>query len=181
MDILERKQRDISPLANKPNRKESNVIKRIMRHEGTGKAITLFDKYKAQLGDYCYWYLLSTLWVSHCEGSDLQLWKRLFASSRHNRKLSVMKPSEVQELDALEEKVTIYRAKRPNERDAIAYTLNINFAIALARHRQMDEIHEYTVDKSNILALFLRRNEQEVIILNSDSVNPVKTIRYSEK
>jgi hypothetical protein len=162
---------DISPYY-APNIHDSKVTKRILRYEGTGRAVVELDKYKSRLTDYGYWFLLSTLWVSYTGYSDLRLWKRLFQSNRPNRKDCLMKPSEVQAFaDLPEEGISIYRAKRPNETDCIAYTLDFSVAANWAINRGVNEVHCYSVDKRHITALFLRRNERELIVLDTNYVN----------
>ena len=166
---------DISPFS-QPSLKDTKIIKKIMRYEATGRAIVEFDKYKQCLTDYCYWFLLSTLCVSYTGWSDLRMWKRLFRSPRPNRTACLMKPSEIRAFDLLPSTVTAYRAKRSNEQDCIAYTLNLEMAAQWAVQRGVKDVHCYTVDKKNILALFLRRNEQEIIVLEQDHVDFMMTI-----
>lgn len=167
---------DISPLS-KPNFTDSKIIKKIMRHEKTGRAIVEFDKYKSKLSDYGYWFVLSTLWVSYTGWSDLRLWKRLFNSNRPSRKLSIMKPSEVRKFDQLPESLSVYRAKREGELDCIAYTLNPEIASTWAVKRGVSEVHCYEVNKQDVLALFLRRNEHEIIVLDQSKVRFTSTMK----
>ncbi|MEI8659230.1 hypothetical protein [Vibrio sp. Hal054] len=166
---------DISPLA-EPNLKDSKIVSKLLRYEGTGRAIVEFDKHKSKLSDYAYWFMLSTLWVSYTGFSDLKLWKKLFSSNRAHRKHSIMKPSEVITYDELPDRLTVFRAKRPNESDCIAYTLDVNVAIQWALRREVDTIHCYTVAKADVLALFLRRNESEVIVLEQTSLDFIECI-----
>lgn len=167
---------DISPLA-VSNKKDAKALSKIMRYEGTGRAIVEFDKCKSKLSDYAYWFVLSTLWVLYTGYSDLRLWKKLFKSSRKNRKLSIMKPSEVTTFDALPNNLTVYRAKRPDESDCIAYTLDVNVAAEWAARRDVDNVHCYTVNKSDVLALFLRRNEQEIIVLDQAKLELIELVK----
>lgn len=172
---------DISPFASKPNIKDDRVIRKVIRHEGTGRAIIEFDKHKNQLSDYCYWFLLGTLWVSYSGHSDLRMWKRLFSSPRRNRRNCIMKPSELSTFDQLDDEFTVYRAKRVDETDCIAYTQSINVATNLAVHRGINEIHQYTVNKAFVLALFLRRGEEEVIVLDTTKLTLIRTIDIEVK
>lgn len=148
-----------------------------MRYEKTGRAIVEFDKHKNKLTDYGYWFMLSTLWVSYTGWSDLRLWKRLFNSNRPNRKPCIMKPSEVRAFDQLPETFLVYRAKREGELDCIAYTLDQSIAATWAVKRGVGEIHCYEVNRRDVLALFLRRNEQEIIVLDQEKVRTVTTIK----
>lgn len=167
---------DVSPFS-VPNPTDSKVITKIMRYEKTGRAIIEFDKHKNKLTDYCYWFMLSTLWVSYTGWSDLRLWKRLFDSNRPNRKLCIMKPSEVRAFDLLPESFKVYRAKRKDETDCIAYTLDPEIAATWAIKRGMTEFHCYEVNKRDVLALFLRRNEQEIIVLDQNKVRALITLQ----
>lgn len=153
------------------------IIGQLMQYEGTPRMVNEFAKVADKLTDYSYWYILSTIWVSYTGLSDLALWRHLFSSRRPNKAISLMKPDELKELAALPSKVWIYRAKRPGETDWIAYTLSLETACRFAVERKVDEIHQYQVKKRDILALFLRREESEVICLDKTRVKPVRVIQ----
>ncbi|WP_318493428.1 hypothetical protein [Photobacterium leiognathi] len=173
---------DISPIASKPNFKDDKIIKKILRHEGTGKAIVTFDRYKNSLTDYCYWYLLSTLWVSYSGFSDLRLWKKLFLSNRPLQEQSIMKPSELRAFNHLPEHgIVAYRAKRINETDCIAYTLDWTVAKKMALSRNVKLIHAYHLSKRDITALFLRRGEHEVIVLDKDKPHLIEIMEFQQE
>lgn len=146
---------------------------KLLKLEATPQAIIEFDKFKNYLSDYSYWFLLSTLWVSYTGYSNLQLWKDLFNSNRILKNKSIMKPSELEAFKNLPYFITAYRAHRPNEQDYIAYTLNVNIAKRLNLTRK-GEIKKYKIKKKNITALFLRRGEEEIILLNKDKAEEVK-------
>ena len=93
---------DISPDF-RPNMRDARIIKGILKHEATPRAIERFARDANDLTDYAYWFTLGTLWVSYTGWSDLALWKRLFSSKRRNRETSLMKPSELDVLRALPE------------------------------------------------------------------------------
>lgn len=163
---------DVSPLF-RWNTYDAMVAKNILNYEGTPEAIKYFSKVCGKLSNYSYWFLLSTLWVSYTGYSDLELWKKLFSSSRGQKKLSIMKPSEVASYNNLPYFVKAYRAHRPNEKDWIAYTLKFDIAIRFALERHSD-ISEYLIKKKDITAVFMRRNEHEIIVLDKDSPTFVK-------
>ena len=77
-----------------------------------------------------------------------------------------MKPSELELFQLLPEDMIVYRAHRPRETDWIAFTLFADKAAEFALQRDVQKIRSYTVKKADVLALFLRRGEYEVIILN---------------
>jgi hypothetical protein len=166
---------DISP-AFRYNPTDSRLMEELLRHEATPLAIVRFSEVCDQLTDYAYWFLLSSLWVSFSGWSDLGLWKRLFKSRRPNREISLMKPSELKVWRALPNWLTIYRAHRTEETDWIAYTIDPVTAAKFARQRNVDSITEYRVRKRDALALFLRRGEQEVLVLDKSLVQRVREI-----
>ncbi|MDU5080258.1 MAG: hypothetical protein E6231_03120 [Bacillota bacterium] len=153
---------------------DAAIAKEILKYEGTPEAIGYFSRVCNRLSDYSYWFLLSTLWVSYTGYSDLGLWKQLFSSNRNRRKKSIMKPSEVKAYDYLPYFVTAYRAHRPNEIDCIAYTINKDTAFRFAKERKVDTISEYKIKKTDIVALFLRRGEDEIIVLDKGKITFIK-------
>lgn len=154
------------------NPRDAKIGKGIVERE----AIVYFSENCEGLTDYAYWFYLSTMWVSYSGKSDLSLWKRLFGSQRKNRKQSVMKPSEIKAFDQLPYFVTVYRAHRSNETDWIAYTLYPMIAARFAAERGVGRIAEYKVKKKDVAALFLRRGEKEVIVLDKDKVQFIQEL-----
>lgn len=148
------------------NKKDAQTIRKILPHEATPEAIKLFSRYAYRLTDYGYWFLLSTLWVSYTGWSDLEEWKRLFSSARPSRETSIMKPSEVEVFRALGDSLTLYRAHRPDELDWISYSLLAPKAAEFARRHNVASVSEYRVSKDDVLCLFLRRSECEVLVLD---------------
>lgn len=139
---------------------------RLIELDKTPDAVQYFAQVCDKLTDYAYWFFLSTLWVSYSGYSDLNLWKTLFSSNRPSKKTSIMKPSEVQAFDKLPGIVKAYRAHRPEETDWISYTTDIQIAFRFARERKMDKVAQYMIPKGYITALFLRRGENEIIVLD---------------
>jgi hypothetical protein len=122
-------------------------IQDLLPYEGSPQAIIKFKEVCDELSDYCYWFMLSTLWVSYTGYSDLALWKELFSSKRSNKRISLMKPDELNAFKRLPNKITIYRAHRPNETDWIAYTTDAEIATRFARERKVKEFKTYRVKK----------------------------------
>lgn len=164
---------DISPEF-RWNPYDASVGRKLVELEKTPEAIRYFSGKASGLTDYAYWFFLSCLWVSYSGFSDLELWKELFSSNRPKKKKSIMKPSELKAFENLPWFVTVYRAHRKGEEDCIAYTLNKNTAFRFARERNVKAIKEYKVKKKDIEALFLRRGEDEVIILDKEKVSFVR-------
>src|SRR5206468_2126860 len=92
--------------------------------------------------------------------------KELFSSTRQKRETGLMKPSELRAFRVLPDTLTVYRAHRPGETDWIAYTLDAETAARFTVERGVSEVTAYEVDKIDVLALFLRRGESEVLILD---------------
>lgn len=166
-----RTQRDVDKLIDVSpdfvaNRYDAMILdKKILPYAETPKAIRRFNTEQHGLSDYGYWFTLGTLWVSYTGWSDLDLWKRLFRSTRPNRDTSLMKPSELQVFRELPDPITAYRAHRTGETDWISYTLSAVKAGVFARQRGVTEIVEYRIAKTQALCLFLRRHEFEVLSL----------------
>lgn len=167
---------NISPDWQGCDRAEQRLIAKILKHEGTGRAIQVFAKHCKRFSDYWYWYTLGTLWVSYSGWSDLRLWRRLFLSQRPNRATSLMKPDEWQAFQQLPVHVVVYRAHRPQETDWIAYTLDPQIAARFAREREVSQVSQYLLDKDKVMALFLRRKEAEIIALQPQDAVHVRDI-----
>lgn len=164
---------DISPNAN-ATIYDFTVGKKLAELDKTPEAINYFAEKADGLTDFSYWFFLSTCWVSYSGFSDLNLWKKLFSADRSKKLKSIMKPSEYEAYERLGWFVTVYRAHREGETDWIAYTMNKDIAFRFAREREVHAIREYKVKKRDITAVFLRREEDEVIIVNKDCVSFVK-------
>lgn len=150
----------------KYNFQDKMVGLQLIKREETPEAIKYFSENCDKLTNYAYWFFLSTLWVSYTGYSDIELWKKLFSSDRPQKLKSIMKPSELKEYNYLPYNVTVYRAKRPEETQWIAYTLDFEIAKRFAKERKVNKITKYEVKKKDILALFLRRGEKEIIVLD---------------
>lgn len=156
---------DISAMFS-PSQRGSRLAKALLRHEGTQRALSVFREGCHLLDDYHYWYLLSTLWVLHHEGSDIRHWKRLFGSKRAGRADGIMKPSELEAYLALPENLVVYRGCGPDDFGWISYTLNPAIATLFAARKIRGHVRAYVVPKSEVIALFTRRGEEELIIIN---------------
>lgn len=156
---------DISPNFKGPNPTDSAVITHILKYQETPFAIQEFSRLCKQLSHDSYWIVLSTLWVSYSGHSDLNLWRKLFRSGRKKRSSSIMKPSEFEAFKKLTDTIIAFRAHRPGEEDWISYTLDIETARRFARERG-SVVTVYKLSKKDCLALFLRRGEFELIMLD---------------
>lgn len=117
----------------KPSPADSEIMLKVAQRGNTKQAIRYFARHAHKLSDYAYWFGLSTLWVSNTDGHGIKEWKNLFSSSRPQKETSLMKPSELKFYNSLPEKIIAYRACNLNEKDWIAYTLDLNTAILFAQ------------------------------------------------
>lgn len=157
---------DISPDWKGSTRRERRIITGLVKYQGTPQAIARFAEDCRELSDYWYWFTLGTLWVNYSGHSDLTMWKRLFSAPRPNRATSLMKPSEMRSFDALPERFEAYRAHRTGEQDWIAYTVDRQVAARFADERGVEFVMAYAIAKRDVLALFTRRGEAEILVLN---------------
>ena len=163
---------NISPDYTGASREEQAILRRILALEGTPRAAIYFSHKAHLLSDHLYWFLLGTLWVSYSGFIDLSLWRRLMSSPRPQRATSIMKPDELRTFEALPDSIPCWRAHRSDEREWIAYTLDRAVAERLAMTRG-GPIRRYLVPKPWCLALFLRRGEAELIMLNQSLATPI--------
>lgn len=166
----------ISPDWKGSTREERRILQGVLDREATPGAIRYFSKHCSRLGDYWYWFTLSTLWVSYSGHSDLALWKRLLSASRKGRETSLMKPDELDTYRSLPDVVTAYRAHRDGETDWISFTLNPVTAARFAVERGVTEVSEWEIPKRDIMALFLRRGEEELIVLDHKKATKVRMV-----
>lgn len=165
---------DISPDFVPGNETDAKIVARVMKFEKTAKAMQEFGRKHHRLSDYGYWFLLGTLWVDYSGWTPLEDWKRFFSSTRPNRATSLMKPSELISLSKMPTALTVYRAHRPVEQDWIAYTLDPVIALNMAIGRKNDWMGQYEIDKADVLALFLRRGENEVLMLDKSKARLIR-------
>lgn len=158
----------------RPNATDAKHAEELLRLETTGEAILYLDRIQNELSTYAFWYFLGTLWVSYSGDSDLAVWRKLFDSGRPKRRKCLMKPFELEAFTALPERVRVFRAHRENETDWIAYTLRQHVAEGFALKRGARTVTEYEVSKASVRALFLRRNEAELIVTNRLAVQKIK-------
>lgn len=155
---------------------DASVARVLIALEETPEAIIYFSEVCDKLTDYAYWYFLSTLWVSYTGHSDINLWKKLFSAKRKFKAISIMKPSELEEFNKLNSNIEAYRVHRNGEEDWIAYTLSLDIAKRFAEERNVEAISKYRIKKKDIEALFLRRGEQEIILLDKSKARFIKEI-----
>lgn len=149
-----------------PNKRLQQITLELEKLSSTPEAIVRFSELCSELDDYGYWFILGTLWVLYTGFSELSLWKKLFRAQRPFRRECLMKPIELEYFKKLPLHVACFRVHRPAERDWISYTLDAVTAGCIGVRRGVSDVHEYRIKRSDILALFLRRGEYEVLCLD---------------
>ena len=167
---------NISPDWRGSTREERRVIQGVLEREATPSAVRYFAKHEKRLGNYWYWFVLGTIWISYSGHSDLNLWRSLFSSSRPGRETSLMKPDELEAFRNLPCALVAYRAHRDGETDWISYTLDPLIAARFAVKRMVPEVVEYEIPKSLATALFLRRGEKEILATSRFSSRKLRTL-----
>lgn len=152
------------------NAQDEIIIRRILKYAKTPKAIVEFSIHRHKLSDYAYWFVLSTLWVDYTGWSSLKLWRNLFESTRPHREECLMKPSELLLFRSLPDPVIAYRAHRPGETDWLSYTMSEAVAERFARERRIKSATKYSVPRQSIIALFARREEWEILVLDRTGI-----------
>jgi len=169
-------QSDISPLCRRTPEGVRAAF-RIADMWGSPLAIRYFAKFGDALDDYSYWFLLGTCWVSYTGFYEISLWKQLFNSTRPHRDACLMKPTERRFFrHALPKTVHCFRVHRPGEKDWISYTLDLDTAKRIAAARSVAEIHKYAIARHDLIALFLRRNEYEILCLAQEKANLLEVV-----
>jgi hypothetical protein len=158
------------------NEADARIGAMLINLDKTPQAFETFCAHAHELTDHAYWFYLGTLWVSYNGWTDLAEWRKRFLSGRRLRKTSLMKPSEVVAFERLPKRITVYRAHREGETDWMSYTLDPTIAARFARERGVDEITEHQLLKRDILALFLRRGEAEVLALWPKEARKIRMI-----
>lgn len=146
----------------------------------TNQQMDCFLDIEDQLTDYAYWYLLTTMWINESTIYPISTWKKLFSAKRANRLVSIMKPNELALYRKLPNKLILYRAHSKNETDWISYTIDLETAFKFAEMKNVDEVVEYKIKKHDCYALFLRRDESEIICLNKDLAKQIRIIMIAD-
>lgn len=117
-------------------------------------------------GDDMFWQLLGSTWIqSEFNNTERETWLELFATQRPGQ--NFMMNSEEQELLlGLPKQVTLYRGtKDPNETTGMSWTLSPDVAEYFAgRFDTEGHILEREIPTKDIMSVFTRRDEQEVLL-----------------
>ena len=136
--------------------------------------------------DNHYWENLADIWIaSENIWQNKDLWKSALSSKRPG-KSNMMQQDELDELDALPDKIKIYRGyikgKNQNgfswttEKDKAAW-----FSNRLARSNEKPLVAEATVSKKDVVAYFTRRGESEVVLAKMPSITGSMNVNPSSE
>jgi hypothetical protein len=136
-------------------------------------AIKLFTKYQNTFSDKEYWENLKYVYIlQDYKQIPYELFKSLFDSKRSHKEF-LMDSNERLFLENLPEQIKIYRGgakKEVKKGYGISWTLNKDIAqqfVNRKKHLVMDEmtILQLEISKSEVVAYFNERNEEEIIYL----------------
>lgn len=153
-----------------PNLRDSHIISEMTKLP-QNKQLEYFILNEMHLTHYVYWFALSSLWVDFGENKDISIWRQLFSSDRPSRQVCIMKPSELKDFNNLPDELTVFRAYCPAETECISYTLDFAVAMKFALMKPNGIVRAYYVSKRDVIAYFTRRNEHEILVLDSRKVN----------
>lgn len=161
----------------KDNECDREMAKELIKLDGKPEAIDYFRNNCERLSSYGYWFMLSSLYIKQSDFMAANLWRKFFSAKIPNKEISLMKPNEYKAFRNLPNKIKVYRAKVKDESDWLSYTTNFKVAQKFAFKEKVDEISVGIVKKRNVDALFLRRGEDELLILNKPSVKQKSIIK----
>ena len=124
--------------------------------------------YEDEIDDNTYWSLASDVWIdTENAWQNIGSWTELFGSDRASQH-SLMNEEELQLFTSLPDTLTIYRGCRKDvNEEGLSWTLDRSRAQWFADRHGHDDRTLLTreINKSEVIAVFTRRGEEEVIVL----------------
>ena len=124
--------------------------------------------YEDEIDDNTYWSLASDVWIdTENAWQNIGSWTELFGSDRASQH-SLMSEEELELFASLPDTLTIYRGCRKDiNEEGLSWTLDEQRAHWFAERFSNDDgiVLTRTVSKKEVIAVFTRRGEQEVIVL----------------
>lgn len=143
---------------------EKNYSKVVYLHERPYRIQAFLDVMES-MEDADYWKLLSSIWTdTENSWQNFEMWNALLRSPRPERH-NLMDEEELNHLASLPDEVVVYRGcvEGVNE-NGLSWTLDKTKAEFFAnRFSKNGIVLEKTINKDKIVAVFLGRNESEVI------------------
>jgi hypothetical protein len=152
--------------------KQRNWTKYVWLHERPYR-IDAFIEVADKMSDRNYWEHLACIWADTENGwQNLSEWQRLFDSDRPERRY-LMDTYDFQAYSNLPDMVTVYRGCQKNQNEnGLSWTFDKEKAQFFAtRLGKKGIVLEKSVNKNQIVAVLLGRNEQEVIITERSARN----------
>lgn len=159
--------RPVFGLSRKQLVKDSEILSDIAYlydHEHNPLAmIGAFVQHRHRLSDQRYWEALKIVWIAGGSRRHYQMFRQFFSSKRPFRQY-LMSFEEEAALKAMPDPLTVYRAAYDEKDDGFSWTVNRSWLEDYAEKNNR-KIIERKVNKSEVLAFFNRRAEDEIIIL----------------
>lgn len=128
-----------------------------------------FMEVRERMDDSCYWNLLRDIWIdSESPYINIEVWKRLFSNKRRKKKRLLIDKADRKAWKELPDVLTIYRGVQHDGPDTgMSWTLSkekaIFFAKRFANGKETGRVLEKQICKSEAIAYFNGRSEQEII------------------
>jgi hypothetical protein len=152
---------------------QKDISRYVFRHERPYR-LNAFDRaisfLNLKISNKDYWELLGSIWTdTENSWQELELWKYHFSSDRPCSEY-LMNKQERKAFKNLPDKLTIYRGYVPNKnKNGLSYTLDETtanwFSNRYNKSNTKDgKVLKRIVNKSDVLAYFNGRNEEEILI-----------------
>jgi len=141
--------------------------------------VPVFDSLAAYLTDEDYWRMLAELWIDQENPEDFaDEWRERFNADRPGRE-NMMTPDEQIALSMLPARVTIYRAGIGSHVQAgLSWSTSRETAEWFGkRFNSRHPLFRAHIAKKDIAAYWIRRGENEVLVLDPSATRDVKRIR----
>lgn len=155
------------PLGNKQKKRDMKISYRIAVawdiERDPEKVLEIFLKEKDNLSSYRYWEILRSVWIIAGSLNTVEVFLRLFRSTRPNR-YYFSTPEEAERLRSLNEPFDLYRASNDPFDGGLSWTLSKDYAMQYARDfskKYVFHIHAY---KEAVFALINRNLEDEILL-----------------
>jgi hypothetical protein len=153
--------------------KEKKWSRYIFYHERPYRLAALLRCHEAGLHDEAYWNFVGDVWVdSDNIWQNIKTWRKIWSQPDPNR-AACMDAEEREHYFGLPDSLTVYRGVKLRKAvNGLSWTFDLErakwFARRWATKEQQSMVAIGTVHKKNILAVFLGRNEKEIV---SNKVN----------
>jgi hypothetical protein len=149
---------------------------RIFLSAATSEKISVFIDHKDKFTDEDYWVNLAEAYVlQNYKKIPYKVYYDLFSATKSNRE-KLMNGEEIKLFNKLPDEITIYRGGSKTEEKTkkygISWTLNQKIAEQFAevksiRDKKIMVVHELRIKKSDAIAYFISREEEEMIYIHN--------------